>query len=70
MGRYRASVVPETDERRKGFLFSQDVQKLLLCGRTKALRVISDLNKELEEKGYLTQRGRVSRKYFFERFYG
>jgi hypothetical protein len=28
------------------------------------------LNKELEEKGYLVTKGRISRKYFEEHFYG
>ena len=31
---------------------------------------ILNLNKELEEQGYLTLRGKVPTKYFVERFYG
>ena len=36
----------------------------------KAYSLIQELNAELKEKGYLTVTGRVSRKYFEERFYG
>ncbi|RGH47598.1 hypothetical protein DW846_16460, partial [Ruminococcus sp. AM36-2AA] len=32
--------------------------------------VIFNLNKELEEQGYLTLRGKVPTKYFVKRFYG
>ena len=35
-----------------------------------AYKLIKELNKELEEKGYFTLRGLVSRQYFEERFYG
>ena len=31
---------------------------------------ILNLNKELEEQGYLTLRGKVPTKYFVKRFYG
>ncbi|WP_394524364.1 hypothetical protein [Lacrimispora sp. JR3] len=30
--------------------------------------IIKKLNRELTEKGYMTQSGRVARKYFYERF--
>jgi hypothetical protein len=33
-------------------------------------KIIRMLNKELEEKGYLVTKGRISRKYFEEHFYG
>lgn len=35
-----------------------------------AYKLIKQLNKELEEKGFITIRGRVSRQYFEERIYG
>ncbi len=38
--------------------------------RTKAYAMIKQLNTELEEKGYLTVAGRVSRQYYKERTYG
>ena len=47
------------------------------CGRTyrtriftSAYEIIGNLNKELEEQGYLTLRGKVPTKYFVKRFYG
>ncbi len=35
-----------------------------------AYRIIRRLNRELEEKGYITVAGRVSRQYYNERVYG
>ena len=35
-----------------------------------AFQIIGNLNKELEEQGYLTLRGKVPTKYFVKRFYG
>ena len=34
-----------------------------------AYKIIRKLNKELEEKGYLTVAGRINTKYFSERVY-
>ncbi len=46
----------------------KDVMKILCVGETYAYKVIKTLNKELEESGYLTVRGRVNAKYFNERY--
>ena len=35
-----------------------------------AYRIIRQMNEELEEKGFITIAGRVSRKYYEEKFYG
>lgn len=35
-----------------------------------AYKIVRQLNEELEKKGFLTVSGKVSRKYFHERFYG
>lgn len=35
-----------------------------------AYKLVKQLNKELEDKGFFTIRGRVSKQYFEERFYG
>ena len=43
---------------------------MLCVSESKAYSIVRDLNKELEDKGYLIIPGRVSRKYFEERFYG
>jgi hypothetical protein len=48
----------------------QEIAEIFNCCRTKAYDIIKELNHELEAKGYLTYSGRVSRKYFNERFYG
>lgn len=47
----------------------QDVMVILGCKQTKAQDVIRDLNNEMVEKGYKRYpKGKVSRKYFNERF--
>ncbi|MDD6133273.1 MAG: hypothetical protein PUB49_00980 [Selenomonadaceae bacterium] len=48
----------------------QEVARIFECSRTKAYVIIRRLNNELKEKGFLTYNGRVSRKYFNERYYG
>ena len=52
------------------FYTVDDVMAMLECSRTKAYRVMEMLNTELMMKGKLTTRGRVSKKYFDERYYG
>ena len=57
-----AKRVPQT------FLFVEDVMKLFGCSRAKAYQIIAGLNQELKEKGYLFVAGRISRRYFEERY--
>ena len=48
-----------------------DVEEVMTClGRSQSYsyKVIKRLNKELEDKGYLVEDGRVSRKYLYERY--
>lgn len=52
------------------FLYCADVMELLQCKATKARTVIRTLNDELKKRGYLTTRGKVSRKFFMEKYYG
>jgi len=47
----------------------EEVKKILGVGENRAYTIIRQLNKELEQKGYLTIRGKVPRKYLEERFY-
>lgn len=54
----------------KRFVSAEEVAEDFGVSRTKAYEMIRKLNEELEEKGYLTVRGRVSRKYYLERTYG
>lgn len=51
------------------FYVAKDIMEMLSVKKWKAYEIMKDLNKELEKKGYFTQAGRVSAKYFEERFY-
>lgn len=54
----------------KLFIRVEEVQEQLCVSRAFAYNIIRDLNKELEAKGFKVINGRVSRKYFNEKFYG
>ena len=49
---------------------AEDIMKILGIKLSKAYEVIRICNKELNLKGYMTIKGKVSKKYFEERFYG
>lgn len=51
------------------WVFVDEVMEFFQCCRSKAYAIIKDLNDELEARGFLTYPGRVSRKYFNERYY-
>ena len=51
-------------------LKAKDVAEILGICMNKAYEVIRQLNRELEEKGYMVVEHRVPRKYLLERFYG
>lgn len=51
----------------KNFYFSKDIEEMLGVKSTKAYQVIVTLNKELEEKGFITFKGRVLASYFRQR---
>ena len=44
-----------------------EIAEEMQCSRDAAYRLIRDLNKELEAKGYYTIRGRLSRAYYRKR---
>ena len=48
----------------------KEVMDAFGCRRAKAYEIIRRLNEELKERGFLTYAGRVSRRYFEERYYG
>ena len=48
----------------KYYLTVDDVATMLNVSRAKAYQIIRLLNKQLEEQGKITIRGRVNRKYF------
>ncbi len=50
------------------FYTNHDIQGILGVGRTTAYEIIRTLNAELRNKGYHTIDGRVSKKYFCERY--
>lgn len=48
----------------------KDIKEVLLVSDTKAYQIIKQLNEELQKKGFMTVRGKVSSVYFNERFFG
>ena len=52
------------------FLEVGDVMQILRISRSAAYKLMRQINSELEKKGYIVIRGKVSRKYFEERIYG
>lgn len=51
------------------YYFVKDIMDMLDVKETKAYQIIKILNNELNEKGYITVSGRISKKYFDERYY-
>ena len=47
-----------------------DVMNILNVGKTKAYKVMAELNAELTEKGFMVVNGKVSKKKKKKRFYG
>lgn len=54
----------------ENFITAKEIMSVLDVSQTKAYSIAKKLNKELSDKGYMVIPGRVSRKYFEERFYG
>lgn len=52
------------------FMDAHDIIEITGMSEAYAYKLIKQLNKELEEKGFITIRGHVSRQYFEERIYG
>lgn len=50
------------------YLMVDDLKKILGRSQSHCYGIIRDLNKELKDKGYHVERGRVPRKYFYERY--
>ena len=47
-----------------------EVAQTLDVSKAYAYKVVRELNEELKNKGFITIAGKVSRKYFEEKFYG
>ena len=52
------------------FICAEEVAQELSVSKPYAYKLLRDMNDELKRKGYLVIPGRVSRKYFDEKFYG
>lgn len=59
---------PHTKDEPKVMLVSE-VADRLQCSESKAYKIMRQLNNELRAKGKIVVSGRLSRKYFEERFY-
>ena len=53
----------------KQFYKAADIARIIDKSESYGYKVIQQLNKELEQQGYLTARGRVPADYFFDRFF-
>lgn len=51
------------------FMGVEEVRSILKISRSAAYKIIRNLNLELEKKGYITIKGRISREYFKGKFY-
>ena len=55
---------------KKIFYNVEDVMTMLMISKSHAYKIIREMNRELQEKGYRTITGKVSCQYFDEKFYG
>lgn len=51
------------------FYTAQEVAKILGVSRTKAYKIIKELNLELKAKGFIVIAGKIPKRYFEERCY-
>ncbi|NMA68659.1 MAG: hypothetical protein GX958_04485 [Desulfitobacterium sp.] len=54
----------------KAQLTVDEVRKILGISKSHAYKVIRELNEELKQLGFYTVRGKVSKKFFNEKYYG
>lgn len=52
------------------YLTASDISQILGISKSRSYVLIRECNNELKEKGYLTIAGKVSKKYFAEKYYG
>lgn len=55
---------------KKLMMSADEVAETLGVSISHAYKIVRALNKDLESKGFITVAGRVSRRYFEEKFYG
>ena len=54
----------------KQYITAKEISEMLGVSNSKAYSIIRELNTEMKERGYLTIPGKVSRAFFFEKWYG
>lgn len=54
----------------KSFITASEIAEAMGVSNSMAYRIIRELNNELKSQGYITICGKVSRKFFRERYYG
>ncbi|MFI3254974.1 MAG: hypothetical protein R3Y63_11670 [Eubacteriales bacterium] len=59
-----------TEEQTPQFMTSQEVSQQLQISISHSYRLVREMNQQLKAQGYMTISGRISRKYFQEKFYG
>ena len=52
------------------FVKAEEVARELGISKPYAYKLVREMNEELKQKGFITIPGRVSRRYFEEKFYG
>lgn len=52
------------------FMDVNDIMEVTKMSEAYAYKLIKTLNEELDKQGFITIRGRISKKYFEERVYG
>lgn len=52
------------------FVKAEEMAEALGVSKPYAYKLMREMNSELKQKGFLTIPGRVSRRYFEEKFYG
>ena len=52
------------------FVRAEEVAGAMGISKPYAYKLVREMNEELKQKGFLTIPGRVSRRYFEEKFYG
>ena len=52
------------------FIKAEEVARELGISKPYAYKLVREMNEELKQKGFITIPGRVSRRYFEEKFYG
>lgn len=55
-------------KKKKSFYNKEDIMKMLEAPEKRAKKIIKDLNKELQDKGFLCYDKVVNAKYFNERY--